>query len=54
MRYSLCFKVEGEYRWLFSEDREALLVVAASFNVCHVPYQLFDRRTLLVDHTGEK
>lgn len=53
MRYSLSFKIKGEYHWLFSDDLEALTVVAASFNICHVPYQLWDRRVIIIDHHME-
>lgn len=50
MRYSLCFRIKGEFKWLFSDDKDALLLVAASFDICHVPYKLYDRRALILDH----
>jgi hypothetical protein len=51
MRYSLVFRIKGELKYIFHDDKDVLLLVAASFDLCHVPYQMFDRRTLLINHS---
>lgn len=53
MHYTLVFKVKGVLRFIHSTDLDALTTIAASFDLCHVPYQLVRGRTLLIDKSGD-
>lgn len=48
MHYTIIFKVKGELKSVISSDKDAMLTICAAFDLCHLPYQLFHGRAILL------
>jgi hypothetical protein len=53
MRYSLTYKIKGQQKWLNGDDYDTMLLIATMMKHFHLPFQMLDHRTVIMDYKGE-